>query len=231
MIILLVWIAVFSLISVGLLLTKSSSSSSLSNSDITSACQNGTINALTTNLTRIADACEAGKGEKNDGNPIAKIENVSIKGTNLYPGFVIPNGWHVSGDLTNSSEKGYTITMSDKPMIVYHVDSDAPSVTKIWIVTKVLPTEITPEKQSAYIASLYTDSHFSNVLTTSSTLTNGTLYTTTFHDGFSEFDKDSSKIVLHFFGATTLSSLTYNNEAKATDWEIIKNSLDWSTVK
>lgn len=54
--ILLGWTAVFSLLSVGLLLTKNTDPG-LSTTELSAACQNGVLNGITTNLTRISEAC------------------------------------------------------------------------------------------------------------------------------------------------------------------------------
>ena len=156
------WTAVFSLIAVGLLLTRSTDTG-LSTTELSAACQNGTINGITTNLTRISDACQ-------------------------------------------STE----VKVSDIPV---HIASSA------------IPSEITPEKQSEYVASQFPSSQFSDVIITTQTLPNGILYTVTnTRIGSVGVGNEMS---MYFFGTTTLVVVNYSN----TDLSSIHNVFDWLQVK
>lgn len=249
MLILLVWIAVFSLISVGLLLTKSSSSSSLSNSDITSACQDGTINAITTNLTRIADACEAGKGEKKDttiATPVTTnigfIYDASDAGGYL-PKVSLPSGWsskvfwNVGGD-----DKDQPVTNLSATKGTFYECSGCSSdrgVTLFSIVSSKLTggtPMMDPEKIKADYAekSKAEDTKYTNIVVTSSSVAGGTLISI---DGEQEIQAAGNVNgpfhILRFANTTKVIGLEFNESNGATnaDWLIIKDSLDWSTVK
>lgn len=221
MLILLTWIAVFSIVIVGILLTKSSSNG-LSSSEMAAACQNGTINGITTNLTRISEACQT------EPEKTTATENVTITGTEFYPGFIAPKSWHVSGAMSNNDT--YTILMSDKPNIVYFFGSDAPSETKVTIKTEPIPASVTSSTQAAYVATQFPATGFENVATASKALAAGTLYTTE-ADALYEIGGDVHLTVLHFFAGTKMVTISYDNAAAKTDWEIILNSLDFSSVK
>jgi hypothetical protein len=217
--ILLGWTAVFSLLSVGLLLTKSTDSG-LSDTELSAACQNGVLNGITTNLTRISEACS-------ESEPATISYDVTINGTEYYPGFIAPAGWHVSGTMNADT---YSISMGDRPLIVYSFHSDAPSETKIQLVSIPTPSTVTPNTQAAFVATLFPAHEFENVTTTSQTLPNGTLYTTE-ADQLYEIGSDVHQTTLHYFSSTKLVTMTYDNTADEDDWTMIKESIDWSTIK
>ncbi len=162
MLILLTWIAVFSIVIVGILLTKSSSNG-LSSSEMAAACQNGTINGITTNLTRISEACQ---------------------------------------DVPTES-----------------------ATIPIQIASSLIPSEVTPDKQAAYIAAQFPTDKFADVAITTQSFPNGTLYTVT--DTLIGAIGDGKELSMHFFGATNLVVVNYTG----TDLSVIKNSFDWSMVK
>lgn len=219
MLILLGWTAVFSLLSVGLLLTKSTDSG-LSTTELSAACQNGVLNGITTNLTRISEACQ--------DEPETTPNTISIQGTEFYPGFIALNGWHISGAMTNNDT--YTISMSDKPNITYYFGTDAPSATKITIKTEPMPATVNPDTQTSFVAAQFPDTGFENISTTVETLTDGTLYTTE-ADQLYEIGGDIHQTTLHFFSSTKLVTIIYENTASAVDWSTFTDSLDWSTIK
>ena len=224
MLILLGWTAVFSLIAVGLLLTKGSTS--ISSSDISLACQNGTLNGITTNLTRISDACNT----ETEGNT-APAATISVKGTEFYPGFSLPTSWNTFGDWTNSgNQTSYTVRLSDQPMIIRTFGSDEPSATKIVMTTAPIPSDVSADKQTAYISSLFTDKSYSNTATTSKSLANGTLYTTTMTHT-SDLRGAETQTVLHFFGKTMFTTITYTAGSADSVWGTFVGSLDWSSIK
>lgn len=222
--ILLGWTAVFSLVAVGLLLTKGSTS--ISSSDISIACQNGTLNGITTNLTRISDACNAESGE----TPVPTA-TISVKGTEFYPGFSLPASWNIFGDWTNDGDQSsYTVLLSDKPMIITLFGSDQPFPTKIELTTAKVPSDVTADKQSAYINSLFTNKSYSNTATSSKALSGGTLYTTT-TTLTSELLGAETQTVLHFFGKTMFTTITYTVGSADSAWTEFLGSLDWSSIK
>src|SRR3989338_1692975 len=103
MLILLTWIAVLSLVAVALLLTKSSSNG-LSSSEMAAACQNGTVNGITTNLTRISEACQT--------EPATPVSTTAATGTpfrssdtkTALPELLLPSGWTASVFENNAHE-------------------------------------------------------------------------------------------------------------------------------
>lgn len=225
MLILLGWTAVFSLIAVGLLLTKGSTS--ISSSDISLACQNGTLNGITTNLTRISDACQT---DDTDGTATSPT-TLSVTGTEFYPGFSVPTGWHIVGDWTNSgSQSSYTVSLSDRPMIISTFGSDEPSATKISLTTTTIPSDVPADKQSAYVALQFADKKYSDTTTTSKVLANGTLYTTT-TTLTTELRGAEKQTVLHFFGKTMFTAIAYTTGSADSAWTTFANSLEWSSIK
>ena len=189
---------------------------------MSAACQNGTINGITTNLTRISEACQTQPEET------TTTKNVTIKGTELYPGFIAPESWHVSGAMSNNDT--YTILMSDKPNIVYFFGSDAPSETKVTIKTEPIPASVTSSTQAAYVATQFPATGFENISTTSKALASGTLYTTE-ADALYEIGGDVHLTVLHFITGSKVATISYDNTAVKADWEVILNSLDFSSIK
>mgnify|MGYP001596250023 FL=1 len=105
MIILLVWVAVLSLIAVGLMLTKGSGTS-ITQSEIATACQNGTVNGITTNLTRIADACQAAQeAKKSPSTPATTgVAYDAVDAQGHLPKLTLPAGWTGSVFINNSHE-------------------------------------------------------------------------------------------------------------------------------
>ena len=220
MLILLGWTAVFSLIAVGLLLTKQSPS--ISSSEIALACQNGAMNGITTNLTRISETCAEAEGDD-----VATM--TTVKGTRFYPGFTLPVGWHIAGDwLRTDTDAEYEIEISLDPLIINYFDSDAPSATMIRMVT-ANPLTVDAEKQAEYVYNIFNDSSFSNTETNSTSLPGGILYTTKTIET-SELRGAREMTVLHFFGASTVTSIDYYNGVADDAWSEFVKSLDWSTL-
>lgn len=242
-IILLVWTAVFSLISVGLLLTKSSSSS-LSQSDITSACQDGTINALTTNLTRISDACTAGKDGKKDTAPVAPAVTTgtsfdAAKANGTLPKLTLPLGWTAEwskGLFTDGTLATFTATKGINETCTECGGMDGP--TRFFVTSLPLAKAelMDPEKIKAdYIErSKAADTKFTNIVVTSTPVAGGTLVSI---DGSQDIQAAGAAEgvfhILRFTNATKYVELTFNEYQSATnaDWLVVKSSLDWSTVK
>lgn len=224
MLILLGWTAVFSLIAVGLLLAKGSTS--ISSSDISLACQNGTLNGITTNLTRISNACQTATDES-----VLPETTISVPGTEFYPGFSVPASWNTFGDWTNGgNQTSYTIRLGDQPMIIPPFGSATPSVTKIVITTAPIPSDVTTDKQSAYIAARFEDKNYSDTTTTSKAISNGTLYTTT-TTNTTALRGAEKETVLHFFGKTMSTTITNTAGSADSAWTAFVSSLDWSSIK
>lgn len=221
MLILLGWTAVFSLIAVGLLLTKGSTS--ISSSDISLACQNGTLNGITTNLTRISDACQV---VATSDEPAKLI----LPGTEFYPGFTLPADWQVAGDWTKDNDQSsYSVQMSNEPLIVTLFGSDAPSATKIWMTTthSNIPAA---DARAAYVAAQFADTRFSETVTTTVPVTGGTLYTTKTTET-SELRGAEKETILNFFGTTSATAITYMQGSADGVWTDFVASLDWSSIK
>ncbi len=252
--ILLVWIAVFSLISVGLLLTKSSSSSSLSNADIPPACQDGTMNALTTNLTRIADACTAGKDGKKDTTPVAPAiiagTSFDAKDSQGYlPKFTLPSSWTASVFMNNSHEatkpyvsfsatKGISFNCNEcggvSAPTSFFLEANDLGKTPFPGDSQINGTPASMDIKAIEAAYAKNTEQFKSIVVTSEPTNNGTLIHI---DGSYEPDGVVAHAgifhILRFGNTTKIIELTFYEDQGATnaEWLIIKNSLDWSTVK
>ncbi len=223
--VLLSWTAVLSLIAVGLLLTKSSPN--LSTSDITIACQNGALNGITTNLTRISDACQATNQSEDPKTKGPK--KLIFSGTEFYPGFILPGDWQVSGDWTKDGDQSsYTMQMSNKPLIITLFGSDAPSATKIWTTT-THAVIIAADAQAQYVAAQFADAKFAGTTTTSTPITGGILYTTK-TTVTSDLRGAEKETVLNFFGTTSSTVIRYIHGSVDSVWDEFAASLNWSTV-
>lgn len=214
MLILLTWIAVFSIVIVGILLTRNSSSS-LSSSDIATACQNGTTSGITSNLTKISEACNA------DSATAATTTTMAIEGT---PTFSYPVGWQftVNRDLVKGK---HTITMNgDNGPIITGTDTEGPFVPfSLLAGTKTdLPMNEFPK-----------DGAVTNGPTTVKILSNGTL--TTITGVTNDFTGELEEFIF-FVGQTqavkiTLPDPSIQSEAQKADLAVIINSLDFSSIK
>lgn len=237
MLILLTWIAVFSLIIVGLLLTKTSNSPSIA--DIASACQNGSINAITTNLTRISDACDVAPTNITSSPVLgASLDGTKTKGT--LPSLTLPitwsGAWNTGVFIFNES----ILATFEATKGVYEVCNECggipnPARLSIATLTKEKAALMDVEKIKADYAerSKADDAEYTNLNVTSSSVSGGTLVSI---DGTaSEQAAGGLNGVFHilrFTNATKYVELTFD-EVGATnaEWLVVKNSLDWSTVK
>lgn len=241
MLILLVWIAAFSLVAVGLLLTKGSSST-LSATDITAACQNGSINALTTNLTRISDACntEIDPVDVVETTPAA-ITGAKLDGTKTngnLPSLTLPLNWSGTWNLGVFNE-GVLATFSATKGIYESCNEcgGMPGPTTVSLTTLMVAKaelmDVEKIKAEYVEKSKADDAEYTNISVTSSTVAGGTLVAI---DGTaSEQAAGGLNGVFHilrFTNATKYIELRFN-EVGATnaEWLTVKNSLDWSTVK
>lgn len=238
--ILLGWTAVFSLLSVGLLLTKNFDSG-LSSTELSAACQNGVLNGITTNLTRISEACSV------------KDDTVESEGT-LYPGsdvwlppFTLPEDWsgYVFMNYAKDATKPYASFIGTKG--VYTNCNDCGGVgfpTHFWIAGDTLANLsrveafVSPEftlgstDATAIEVAFTNNPSLSNVDVTSSSVGNGTLIEvsgTYDPGGISAYA--GSFHILQFSNATTVVELLSMDFSSGDDYTTIKDSLDWSTIK
>ncbi len=244
MLILLVWIAAFSLVAVGLLLTKGSSTT-LSATDITAACQNGSINALTTNLTRISDAC-------NTVPDTDKTESVAVaipattgttydaKDSQGYlPKLTLPQGWTANVFINNAkADIPNTPFASFGAMKGIGFDcNECGGVTA--------PAQFWIEANDAAYANIYAVSElkadyeknaktYQNVTVTEK-LENGTQLVE-INGTFTPDGVVAHAGIFHiikYITGTRFVEITFYEDHGATnaEWLTVKNSLDWSTVK
>lgn len=243
MLILLSWIAIFSLVSVGLLLTKASSSG-LSATDITAACQNGSINALTTNLTRISDACNTvptDATKKDTTTTVATVSGASLDGKKTdgkLPSLTLPINWSGAWNLGVFNE-GILATFSATKGI-YETCNECggmPAPTRFslttMLVTKAELMDVDKIKASYIEKSKPDDAEYTNIVVSSSPVAGGTLVAI---DGTASEQAagglNGPFHILRFTNASKYIELTFNEVgATNTEWLTVKNSLDWSTVK
>lgn len=237
MLILLTWIAVLSLVAVALLLTKSSSNG-LSTSEVAAACQNGTINGITTNLTRISEACE---DEKDPDVTSASPSGASFDGTlseGALPGLVLPANWTASWNVGPFSE-GLLAEFHAVKGVYRTCDAcgglDNPPEFRMttWVAGK--SELMNPEDVKAYYVekSKADDTEYTNISVTSTAVSGGTLVSI---DGTRSIQAAGARNgdfhILKFVNATKYVELTFDEYgASNAEWLTLKNSLDWSSVK
>lgn len=240
--ILLGWTAVFSLLSVGLLLTKSSDSG-LSTTELSAACQNGVMNGITTNLTRISEACSENNDE-NDSDTEASEYGATYVET-LLPTFTLPAGWstkvfsNVGGDTsiplaTLTGTKG---VFFDCNGCSYDIGSTLFSITSDTIAkAKSMDTTAIAQyyKQNDASVNPNSETTYSNISVSSVELSGKTLVII---DGTqSVAAAGASQGDFHILRLTTpitFVEVIFYESAGATndDWQTIYSSLDWSAVK
>lgn len=254
MLILLSWIAIFSLITVGLLLTKGSSSG-LSATDITAACQNGSINALTTNLTRISDACNTVPDAKKT-EPVAATAPVvtgtvfdAKDGQGYLPKLILPSSWSASVFMNNahdaarryaslSATKGIAFDCNEcggvRAPATFFVEGE--DIAKASTIGDATMNGLAGSMDIAAIKAAYAKNvtAFTNIAITTESISGGTLVHI---DGTFTPDGVVSHAgtfhILRFATATKIAELTFYEDQGATnaEWLALKGSLDWSTVK
>lgn len=237
MLILLGWTAVFSLIAVGLLLTKGSTS--ISSSDISLACQNGTLNGITTNLTRISDACQTDdtNGTASTTTPSGNTFDAAAADGTL-PGLTLPLNWTASWS-TGPFEEGVLAEFHAVKGIyetcVACGGLDNPPEFRVASLLVMKAELMDPEKIKAdYVEkSKADDADYTNIVVTSSSVAGGTLVSI---DGVKDIQAAGATNgpfhILRFTNATKYVELTFH-EYRATnaEWMTVKNSIDWSTIK
>ncbi len=219
MLILLTWIAVFSIVIVGILLTRNSSSN-LSSSEIAAACQNGTTSGIASSLTKISEACNA------DSATAAATTTMAIEGA---PTFSYPVGWQFAVNKNLVGGKHTIIMNGNSGPIVTGTDTEGPFVPFYLLAgTKTdLPMNEFPK-----------DGTVTNGPTTVKILSNGTLTTTTTTTttgAMNDFTGELEEFIF-FVGQTqavkiTLPDPSIQSEAQKADLAVIINSLDFSSIK
>jgi hypothetical protein len=241
MLILLAWSAVFSLLSVGLLLTKSSDPT-LSTTELSAACQNGVLNGITTNLTRISEACSANVVA--DSEPESEVTLGTVFDGALadgaLPGLALPIGW--TGTWNNGVfDDGIFATFTAVKGIYETCNACGglrnPPAFNI-VSREVSKAELmNPEAIKAdYVEkSKADDAEYTNIAVTSSSPSVGTTIVTI--DGTASEQAagghNGAFHIVRYTNATKYIELTFREEDGATnaDWLVVKKSLDWSTVK
>lgn len=237
MLILLTWIAVLSLVAVALLLTKNSSNG-LSSSEIAAACQNGTINGITTNLTRISEACadEKDLGAASTSPTGASFDGTSSEGT--LPGLTLPANWTASWNVGPFSE-GLLAEFHAVKGIYQTCDAcgglNNPPEFRMttWVAAK--SELMNPEDVKAYYIeqSKADDAEYTNISVTSTAVSGGTLVSI---DGTRNIQaagaRNGNFHILKFVNATKYIEIIFDEYgASNEEWLTVKNSIDWSSVK
>lgn len=232
---LLAWTAVFSLIAVGLLVARESNDG-LSETEMSSACQNGVLNGITTNLTRISEACVDGITQPEEEIQNLSFDAVSSNGT--LPSLSIPLHWTASWSLGLFSDKKLAEFRAVKG--IYETCTECGGLDNPPTFTiKSLPASeadaMDPETiKNAYIESSKADDvEYTNIVVASYILKNGTLILI---DGVEDIQAAGARNgvfhIMRFLTTNTYVELDFHEHgATSNEWLTVKDSLDWSTMK
>lgn len=237
---LLSWTAVFSLLSVGLLLTKKSDSG-LSTTELSAACQNGVLNGITTNLTRISEACSA-----EDDAP--ESEGTFYPGSDAWlPPFTLPENWsgYVFMNYAKEATKPYASFTGTKGVFSNCNECGGTGFpTQFWMASDTLAnitrveTFVSPEfplgstDATTIEVAFSNNPNLTNVDVTSSSVGNGTLIEVSgTYDAGGISAYAGSFHLLQFSNATTVVELLSMDFSSGDDYKTIKDSIDWSTIK
>lgn len=210
------WTAVFSLLSVGLLLTKSSDSG-LSTTELSAACQNGVLNGITTNLTRISEACSNTESTASTAPTTVEmsIDNV--------PTFSYPLGWHFSIYHDVAGNKNTTTLRGSADPLISGTNTHAP----------FSPFLLVAGHKADLPMAEFPNATETNGNVTVTVLENGTLTTVTnvINDITGELEE-----FIYFVGQTDAVKITLQDSSKRSvqqnaDIAIIVNSLDFSEIQ
>lgn len=248
---LLVWTATFSLLAVGLILSQDSSDG-LSDTEVSAACQNGVLNGITTNLTRISDACLSGSETETATTAAANAGTTfNIKGlAEIMPTFTLPAGWSGSafGNYSHETGKAYASFMGTKGISFDCNECGGVTAPAQFSITSnpIGRTDGMSEggeilalgsMDVATIEAAYkkTGAGFSDVSVTSMKVNNGTLVTinANWSDPGGVVAHAGPFHILRFQTATNHIEIYFpvDHDATESEWEFLKNSLDWSTIK
>lgn len=241
MLILLTWIAVFSIVIVGILLTKGSGNT-LSASDLAAACQNGTINGITTNLTRISEACLTAN-TVDDPAPVVQTGTVwdGKDGDGYLPSLVLPQGWTGSVFMNNAhaADLPYYGSFYATKGISFDCNEcggvGAPA--EFNITSTIVDAGTTAMMDTNLIKAAYAKEGdmWSKIMVSTSNLPNGVLVSI---DG--SLDNPGGVVahggtfhILRFKTATTFVEVTFYEDqgASSAEWSFVKKSLDFSLIK
>lgn len=240
--ILLGWTAVFSLLSVGLLLTKSSDPS-LSTTELSAACQNGVLNGITTNLTRISEACSENTDEGDLNANVSTYEATYVE--TLLPTFTLPAGWstkvfsNVGGDtsIPLASLSGTKGTFFDCNGCSFDIGTTLFSITSESIAkakSMDLATIAQYYKENDASVNPNSETTYSNISASSVELSGKTLVIIDGTQSVAAAGAPQGDFhILRLTTPTTFVEVTFYESDGATndDWQTIYSSLDWSAVK
>ncbi|MEK7633059.1 MAG: hypothetical protein AAB473_04705 [Patescibacteria group bacterium] len=242
MLILLTWIAVFSIVIVGILLTRNSSNG-LSSSEMAAACQNGTINGITTNLTRISEACNA--------EPVTASANttkgIPFSGNDYLPSLTLPINWTGSGFENNAKDPvrpratfaGTTgIYMNCNECGGVGFPSQFSMAGDVIANLGIVETAVAPRyplgstDESTIKANLAKITGVSNVTVTSTAKGTGTLVTVKGSFDPGGIDAYSGPFtLLQYRTQTNVVELLRQSNVTDSEWETMLSSINWASVK
>ncbi len=246
MLILLTWIAVFSIVIVGILLTKGSDNT-LSATDLSAACQNGTINGITTNLTRISEACSAEPATTPVAATTETSKGLSYSGGDYLPSLTLPINWTGSGFENNAKDPvrpratfaGTTgIYMNCNECGGVGFPSQFSMAGDVIANLGIVETTVAPRyplgstDETTIKANLAKNLQLSNVTVTSVTKGAGTLVTVTGSfdpGGIDEFSGPFT--LLQYHTQTNVVELLRQSNVTDSEWNTLLSSLDWSSIK
>jgi hypothetical protein len=166
---------------------------------------------------------------------IEEKEEVTINtldGTGLSPAFSYPQGWHIYSSSIPSGKAGYLnkIHIDKKPIqllegdVVFPVSGNTVSTSIAELGEHISYTD--------YVQSIYTEPYYTNISIESGPHLDGTLTTISGHQS-GLFDANFEQIIFeHQEMAVDMIFIDIDPEATDNDtWDIIKNSLDFSTIQ
>lgn len=236
--VLLVWVVALSLVTIGLLVTRGKNAADAE--ELAVACQNGTTNAVNSSLDRLADACASAEPGKSGSDEESTEDDVlfhsynGANGNNMLPTLSYPYGW--SATLYDGTNPEFVAQPS------YFFDCEGcggfDTSSRLFITTK--PVAEADEMDTAKIqanfveASKTEDYEATNITVSAKALTNGTAVYIDGHEvvqaaGGGDYDFHE----IRFKTSNTYVKVVFVDTSENLDeeWELIKNSLDFSKVK
>ncbi|KKW30306.1 MAG: hypothetical protein UY72_C0015G0003 [Candidatus Uhrbacteria bacterium GW2011_GWD2_52_7] len=231
-IVLLGWIIVLSLVTIGVVLSKNPTTG-MNASELANACQNAVVTGITQQTDTIADSCLSALEE---GKSKSGQEPEQVQASSIMAGFDYPYDWTAFMlNTTHNDQERFTLFLD--PDFVYICDDcDGPN-TPIVVHTETKDPNIITQYGSygEYWKNIYTsDSLYTNITISSKIISNGTIYTITGRSdglgGPANFEKiafeGSQRVVTVYHSVADDATETYQDE-----WTVVKDSLNFSLVE
>lgn len=229
-IVLLGWIVILSLVTLGVTIAKNGDTGT-STSELANACQNAIVSGIMQQGDTIAESCLSALEE---GKAQGETESEQVQASSIMAGFVYPFDWTaIMLDTSINDQERFTLFLD--PTYIYLCDDcDGPNVPIVLHAETKDPNVIAQHGSYAkHWEALYSDALYSNITITNKALPNGTVYTITGRtDGLggpANFEK------IAFEGSQRVATAYYSVADDETNdyedaWSTVKNSLDFSLI-